>query len=205
MENPSKESNLSVIRGGKVESAGKQVMEHIIELTKTTDLSCFAMSKRINEIYGLELNRYDVYNFFNKNAEIIERIKSEKSTLSQVRRDLVLEHVAILIKDIRTLDDEIDDISGAGGKMIEPDKRANTIANLIDKKGLLLLREARLSGKLHDDRSTKITKIDQVNILVDTDKSDIIKKIKSFDKENLPKVIDVKAKVTPHENKKSNP
>lgn len=205
MEKPPSESNLSFVRGGNVESAGKQVMEHIIELTKTTDLSCFAMAKRINEIYGIELSRHDVYNFFNRNAEIIERIKSEKSTLAQVRRDLVLEHVTILIKDIRALDARIEDLEGDGGKLLEPDKKAYAIANLIDKKGLLLLREARLSGKLHDDRSTKITTIEQVNIQINEDKSDIIKKIKTFNKENPPKIIDVEAKVIPDENKEADP
>ncbi len=194
--------DLRKIRQTKVENAGKQVMEHLIELAKTTDLSCAGMALRINEIYGLDINRGDTYNFFNKNSEIIEQLRAEQTALKKLRRDLVLEHVTILIKDIRKLDDEIDKLSGDEGKLLDPDKKAYAIANLIDKKGKLLLREARLSGKLKDDRSTKITKIDQINIKINEDKSDIIRKIKTFDKENPPKIIDVKAKVIPNEDKK---
>ncbi len=195
--------DLRKLRKTKIELAGSQVMEHLIELVKNTDLSYYGMAKRINEVYGLEVTKSDIFRFFQKNCSIIEELKLEQTVLKKIRSDLVLEHVSILIKDIRKLDGELDKLSGEDGKLMEPDKRAHAIANLIDKKGKLLLREARLSGKVTDEKSTSIDKM-QVNVFnqVNEEKSEIIRKLKTFEP---TQVIDTESRdVTPDENKKTN-
>ena len=180
----------------KIELAGKQVMEHLMELAKNTDLSYAAMSSRINELYSLKVTKNDVFYFFRKNKDIIDKLAEEQKSLNEVRANLYLEHNGVLVKDIKILDGEVERLLEED--MIEPDKRAKAIGDLLDKKGRLLLRHSRLSGKLDVVPKTKIEKM-QVNVFqqINEEKSDIIRRLKKADfGENI---IDVK----PNENKQT--
>lgn len=178
----------------KIELAGKQVMEHLIELAKTTDMSYTSMAKRINELYAIQLTKNDVFYFFRKNEGAVMQMAKEQKSLNEVRAKLYLEHNGVLVKDIKIFDDEIEKLRDED--MMEPDRRAKALGDLLDKKGRLLLRHARLSGKLTENRGgTNIEKIEkmQLNVYkVDEKKSDIIKRLKKADfGEN---VIDIKPK-----------
>jgi len=188
----------------KIETAGKNVMNHLMELAKTTDLSYDAMAKKINEVYGLDITKMNVYNFFGKNSKIIAEIAQEQKSLSKIRADLFLEHNGALVKDIKTLDKEIERLTDDDqSELLEIDKRAKAVGDLIDKKGRLLLRAARLSGKLDNRYGGTDIQNTQVNIYQQTteEKSEIMRKLKNFDPK---KVIDVKANVVTDENKKPN-
>lgn len=166
-------------RKSKIELAGDTVVQHIIEMAKTTDLSCNSMASHINKTYpGLNLNKMDISRFFKHNAECVQEIARDKSALSILRADIFLEHNAVMVKDIKILDQEIDKVLSEN---VDVNKRALTIANLVDKKGQLLLRHARLSGKL-DDKSTNIHKMTQVNVFNkgEDEKSEIIQRLKQF-------------------------
>ncbi len=164
----------------KIELAGKQVMEHLLELAKNTDFSYSTMAKRINEIYSLNSTKNDVFYFFRKNKNIIEKLSEEQKSLNEIRAKLYLEHNGVLVKDIKTLDSEIEKLKVED--MMEPDKRAKVIGDLLDKKGRLLLRHARLSGDLNEARATNIEKM-QVNVFqkINEEKSDIIRRLKNSD------------------------
>ncbi len=192
------EQDLRKMRKTEIEVAGKQVMDHLFELLKNTDLSCPAMAERLNKIYALTLTRHDIYRFLRKNSDVIEKLKSEQNMVNKLRGTLVLDYTSAFLKDIRTLDKGIGALEGDEGQMIEPDKKFKVIADLIDKKGKLLVRRARLAGDIMSDKSTNIDKM-QVNIYSEAneEKSELIRRLKKF--EPLPKVIDVKPKPTDSE------
>ena len=169
--------NPSKMRLSKIEVAGEQVMDHLMKLIKDTDLSFKVMAKRMNELYGLNLTHSEVWKFCKTNQEVILQLASEKEKLGLLRSKLYLEANGALVKDIKVLDIEI-------GKMIdedmlEPDRRAKSISDLIDKKGRLLIRHAKLNGKLDEKPNTKIEKM-QVNVYqqVNEEKSDVMKRLK---------------------------
>lgn len=170
----------------RIEKAGEQVMRHLMELIKTTDLTYSAIAKRLNETYGLTnenaITDDNIHYFLNTNSEKFAEISQQCAELSKIRAGLFLEHVGVLVKDIKILDSELDKLLGEDGNMIEPDKRAKAIGDLVDKKGRLLLRHARLSGKLKDGVGVNVDKM-QVNIF-NTDKSDIMKRLKKAEFSN---------------------
>ena len=173
----------------KIEKAGEEVIQHLFELAKTTDLSYNGMADRINEIYKLDITKNNVALFFKTNLDIIDKLAKEQMSLSKVRADLYLDHNATLVKDIKILDNELDIIMEEG-KMVEPDKRAKAIADLIDKKGKLLLRSAKLSGKLIVEKPSSAV---QVNIFNDAnkEKSELMKRLKRADFKEEVDPIDV--------------
>ena len=176
----------------KIEKAGEQVIEHLIELARTTDFSHGAMAKRINEIYGLNLTRDNVEAFFKSNAKITQQYLQNRKNLAILRVKLTMDHREQLVTDIRDLNLGIEELKGEEGSLLEIDKKWKQIGDLIDKKGKLLLREARISGKISEKGSTNIDKM-QVNIVkqITEEKSEIIRKLKKFEPE---KVIDIETK-----------
>lgn len=197
MENISKPGPLS-----KIEKSGEQVMEHLIELVRTTDLTHGGIAKRINEIYGLNINRYNVEAFFKSNSKITNRYLESKKELALFRAKLTMDHREQLVTDIKNLNLGIEELKGEEGRLLEIDHKWKQIGDLIDKKGKLLLREARLSGTITENGATTIDKM-QVNIVnVSEERSEIIRKLKRFAPE---KIVDVETKnVTTNENKKPN-
>ena len=165
-------------RPSKIESAGEIVMQHLLNLAISTDLSCSAMAKRINENYNTNITKQNVVDFFSKNAKAFLEMAENQKNLSSIRAKMFLEPNTVLVKDIKTLDDEIQKLLEEN--MIEPDKRAKVIGDLIDKKGRLLLRQARISGTLKDGHGTNIDKM-QVNVFNESPadaKSDLINRLK---------------------------
>ena len=179
-------------RKSKIELAGRKVMTHLVELVKNTDYSYTTMAKRINELYGLELTKSDVVYFFRTNQAIIDSMLEDRKTLNKFRADLFLEHNQVLSKDIQTLNKEIARLVGEESELLEADKRGKVVGDLIDKKGRLLMRQARLSGKLKD--GFNVDKM-QVNIFkqVSEEKSEILKRLKKADFKEEKKVVDVEA------------
>jgi len=175
----------------KIEKAGEQVVEHIIELARTTDLTHAGIAKRINEVYGLSINKKNVEHFFRSNANITRKYLQNKRSLAILRVKLTMDYREQLVTDIKDLNEGIDSLKGNEGDLLESDKKWKGIGDLIDKKGKLLLRAARLSGKIIEkgNSNTQIDKM-QVNIVqqISEEKSEIIRKLKNFDPE---KVIDV--------------
>ncbi len=163
----------------KIESAGKGVMNHLMEMGQKTDLSYAAMARKINETYGLDITRDNVCRFFHKNVNAIMQLASERKILDKIRADLFLDHTAVLLKDIKLFDKKIQDLEE--NEMIEPDVQAKIMGDLMDKKGRLLLRHARLSGRLNDNRAG-IGTVEKMQVNVygkdDEEKSDIIKRLK---------------------------
>ncbi len=180
-KDPPLEISLKPGKLSKIEVGGKQVMAHLMKLAETTDLSYSAMAKKINEEYGLNISKSNVVHFFRSNTDAIISLAEEKRSLSKIRAGLYLEHNTVLVKDIKTLDALIGKLveEGGEGKYLELDKKAKALGDLIDKKGRLLLRHARLSGKLSGDSQTIIDKM-QVNIFkeADKEKSEVIKRLK---------------------------
>ena len=177
----------------KIEQAGEQVMEHLIELARTSDLTHGGMAKRINEVYGLDINRKNVEAFFKANAKITQHYLESRKDLAIFRAKLTMEHREQLVTDIRDLNLGIGELKGDEGSLLEIDKKWKQIGDLIDKKGRLLLREARLSGKITERGAMNIDKM-QVNVFNhhDEEETEIMKRLKKFRKEK-EKVIDVEA------------
>ena len=160
---------VDVKRKSKIELAGEQVMTHLIELAKSTDLSYSAMAQKINELYGIGLNQMDICRFFQKNNTALIELANENASLSRIRAKLFLDSNKELVMDIKNLNSEINNLID-GGELLELDKKAKSIGDLIDKKGRLLLRHARLSGTLGDNgRGNKIGSMTQVNIFQQLD------------------------------------
>ena len=182
-------------RKSKIELAGEQVMKHLMKLAETTDLSYSAMAKKLNEDYnGLDISKENVVHFFRSNAEVIIQLAEEKKSLSKIRAGLYLEHNSVLVKDIKTLDAQITEL--VDDTYLETDKKAKALGDLIDKKGRLLLRQARLSGKLTPHSPTIIDKM-EVNIYkqMDSEQSELIKRMKKVDFKDEPKkIIDITPK-----------
>jgi len=173
----------SKTKKSKIEKAGEDVMIHLIKLATDEDLSYQQMAKKINAQYDLTLTKGNVVTFFQTNKEAVLALAAEQKSLAEIRAELYLEPNNQLVKDIKMLDDELDHV--LADEFIESDKRAKCVGDLIDKKGRLLLRHARLSGKLTEKSS--IDKM-QINIFeqVNETKSEIIHKLKKaeFNKEN---------------------
>lgn len=184
-------------RKSEIEKAGKQVMDHLLTLGRTSDLSYPAMAKRINELYALDINERQIMHFFKTNVGALMRLAEEEKTLSQIRAELYLEHSAVLVKDIKILDEQITKLidDDGPGKYLEVDKKAKTVSDLIDKKGRLLIRHARLSGKLQDQKITNVEKMQNIYLEINNQKSELINRLKKADfKEtiDLNKTINVK-------------
>ena len=164
-------------RKNKIEKLGKEVMKSVFELVQTTDLTYGAIAKKINEIYGLSgpgaVNKQNVIHFFRSNGDVLGKLAEEKCTLNKMRASLYLEHNGVLVNDIKVLDAEINKV--IEDDMLESDRRAKAVADLIDKKGRLLLRHAKLSGKLNDVQTAT-----QINIYnkVENEKSELIQRLK---------------------------
>lgn len=185
----------------KIEIAGEKVINHLLELCKTTDMSYQEMANRVNEIYGTNLNKVNVFEFFKKNQDLTNRYIEEKRSLSTLRAKMNLDYHEELVKDIRELNKGIENLTGDEGMLLEPDKKWKQISDLIDKKGRLLLREARISGKMNKDRDGS-TNIDNMQVNVFNQKSDeeneFLKKLKKFEEPKKEKdedkdVIDIDA------------
>ncbi|MCP3684456.1 MAG: hypothetical protein GY861_17465 [bacterium] len=178
------------IRKSKIDLAGEQVVKHLFTLATTTDLSYAAMAKKINELYQLDINKQNVVHFFKTNANMLAIQAEEQKSLGEMRAKTYLEHNGQLTQDIKVLNSEIEKLIGEEGEIMEPDRRAKALGDLIDKKGKLLMRHAKLSGKI-----TEGAKGDgvQVNIQINNEKSDIINRLKKaeFKKKAEGEIIDV--------------
>ena len=186
---------ISKIRKSKIELAGKEVMLCIMKLAKDTDMSCEAIAKKTSEEFShldLKLNTMDISRFFRKNGEAIKELLEERDSISAFRQKVFLNHKEVFAKDIKMLDEEIDKLRSEDSDLIEPDKRAKALAFLIDKKGSLLIRDAKLSGKLTDKLGSGDKT--QINIFQETsnEKLDIIQQLKSFGSETKEIIIDKK-------------
>jgi len=189
------DNDLIVIKGNKIAESGKNVMDHLFELIKTTDMSHDAIAQRLNEIYNLELVAKDVTDFFDGNMKIVESKSTSSHELNKIRANLHLDHNEHLVKDIKNLDKEITLIQD--DDLLESDKRGKIIGDLIDKKGRLLLRQARLTGKLdNSEKSPKIGTVEkmQVNIYNNEAKSELLRDLKkaNFKEEKIIDVTPVK-------------
>ena len=91
----------------KIELAGKQIMDHLMELAKNTNLSYMAMAKRINELYSIQVTKNDVFYFFRKNESAVNQMVEEQKSLNVIRAGLYLEHNGVMVKDIKILDEEM--------------------------------------------------------------------------------------------------
>lgn len=184
-------------RKSKIELAGEHVMNHLMRIGRETDLSYSAMAKSINEKYKLDLSKDNVIKFFNKNKDILEKAATEHEQLGKLRAKLYLEHNNSLVHDIKLLNDQIGQLEGDEGKLMDLDKRSKAIRELVDSKGSLLMRYAKLSGKI-DTNQGNVQNIENLNIQniyekVEEEESDVIKKLKSieFQEEKEKKVIDI--------------
>jgi len=182
------------LKKSKIELAGKDVIDCLIELAKTTDLSYTSMAKKINEAYKLDLNRQNVVHFFKTNVKALIKLAEEQQSLSKVRADLYLEPNKVLVKDIKLLDNEIANL--LNDEFLESDRRAKAIGDILDKKGRLLLRHARLGGKFI--KETPDNKI-EFNIFqqINTEKSDVLNRLKKAEFKEDKKIIDIEAKCEP--------
>jgi len=185
------------LKKSKIEIAGKEVVDYLINLAKNTDMGYTAMAKRVNEEFKLEINRKNVVDFFKTNMKALITLAEEQKSLSKIRADLYLEPNKILAKDIKLLDNEINNL--LNDDLLESDRRAKAVADILDKKGRLLLRHARLGGKLiKENPESKV----EVNIFqqINSEKSDVINRLKKAEfKEKKPKIVDVEAKCEPSE------
>ena len=183
-------------RKSEIELAGQQVMDHLMELGRTSDMSYSAMAKRINEMYALKLTPRQIMHFFKTNGEMLLRLAEEQKSLSKIRADLYLEHSGVLVKDIKVLDDQIEKLidDEGDGAMLDADKRARAVSDLIDKKGRLLIRYARLSGKLMDT-NINIEKQQNIFMQINDEKSELINRLKKAEFKEK-KVIDVESQST---------
>ena len=172
-------AKFSMTKKSKIEKLGQEAMKNIFDLAQNTDLTHGAIAQKINEIYGLEeskaINRQNIIHFFRTNGAVLAHLAEEKKSLNKIRAELYLEHNGVLVKDIKKLDMEIEKL--LDDDMIESDKRAKAMGDLIDKKGRLLLRHARLSGRLKEDRVQSATQINIYNEVQD-EKSELIKRLK---------------------------
>ena len=181
------------LKKSKIEIAGKEVVDYLIDLAKNTDMSYTSMGKRVNEEFKLEITRKNVVDFFKTNMTALMKLAEEQKSLSKIRADLYLEPNKILAKDIKLLDNEIANL--LNDDMLESDKRAKAVADILDKKGRLLLRHARLGGKfIKENPENKV----QVNIFqeINAEKSDVINRLKKAEFKEK-KIIDVEAKCEP--------
>lgn len=169
---------LQKTKKSKIDLAGRDVATHLMKLAIETDLSYAKMARRINDRYELGLTKSNVVTFFKTNLEAIELLAKEQKSLNEFRSKIFLEHHTVLIKDIKLLDEEIKNV--LKDDMLESDKRAKEIANLVDKKGRLLLRHARLSGNLKDEKKPPQQTNTQINIFqgIDSKKAEIINRLK---------------------------
>ncbi len=185
-------------RKSEIELAGKQVMDHLMELGRSSDMTYPAMAQRINELYSLEITASQIKHFFKTNGEALLKLAEEQKSLSKIRADIYLEHSGVLVKDIKILDDQIEkliDSEGDGG-FLEADRRAKAVGDLIDKKGRLLIRYARLSGKLSSDKGTNIEKMQQnIFLQINNDKSELINRLKKAEFKDK-KVVDIELEKT---------
>lgn len=172
----------------KIEKAGENVMKHLIKLVMETDLSYTTMAKRLNELYALRLNSVNIHSFLKKNFNYFQILANQRKKLNKIRADLYLEHNGVLVKDIKILDQEIDNL--VDDDMLEVDKRAKAIADLIERKGTLLMRYSRMAGKINNkpEHSLQVNVFQQIN----EEKSDIINRLKKV--EFNKNVINVKNK-----------
>ncbi len=181
-------------RKSEIELAGEQVMDHLMQLGRASDMTYSGMAKRIKETYKLEFTARQVQHFFKTNGIALLKLADEQKSLSKIRADLYLEHSGVLVKDIKILDDQIEKImdtdEGGEGQFLEVDVRAKVIGDLIDRKGRLLIRHARLSGKLNDTK-INVEKMQQ-NIFMQSDEenSELINRLKKAEFKEK-KIIDV--------------
>ena len=106
----------------KIELLGKEVVTHLIELAKSTDLSYSAMAKKINEQYGGDITIENVKYFFRANAQALTKMADEQKSLSKIRADLFLDYNGALVKDIKVLDKEVGKL--LDDEFLDTDKRA---------------------------------------------------------------------------------
>ncbi len=183
------------IENNKIALAGQGVMDHLFEMFKSKDYSFDTMANRLNEIYSLEFTSKDVSEFFEGNRQIIEKLSNEKKPLNLIRANLHLDHNEHLVKDIKILDESINKIRE--DDMLESYVSGKAIGDLIDKKGRLLLRQARMAGDLkNEDKSPKIGNVDkmQVNIYnkVDEKQSELLRDLKKANFKEEKEIVDIK-------------
>ena len=56
-------------RKSEIELAGKQVMDHLMNLGRSSDMTYPAMAQRINEFYNLEITASQIKHFFKKSLK----------------------------------------------------------------------------------------------------------------------------------------
>lgn len=180
-----------------IELAGEEVMQHLIELGRTTNLSFYKMSERINEVYSLKTTKNHIRSFFLKNVKALDTIYEEEKSLRKARARMILEHNIVLVDDIKKLDKMIDEMTDKDNdSLLSCDQRAKIVGDLIDKKGKLLMRYAKLSGNLEPDpannpNTTNINNLQQ-NITINNEKtkSELIQKLKKVEFKEPKKVVD---------------
>lgn len=171
-------------RKSKIEIAGDHVVQHLVQLVTTTDLSYQQMAKKLNDTYSLDLTKQNIVHFFRSQKEIIDELVVEQKSLAKVRCDMYLEYNTVLVGDIKLLDDQIQKIKE--DELISSENKAKVIGDLLDKKGKLLIRHARLAGNIIEDSGGMTANNMQINIYGADDKSDIINRMKKANF-NLPK------------------
>lgn len=197
IKNPTQDTVMK--RMCKIEKAGVGAVNQLFDLVKNSDLSYSAMAKLMDERFpGFNITKPDVVYFFRTHTAALNNLIEEQRGLTKVRAELFLDSEGTMVKDIKILDAEITKLLTEDGKFTDPDKRAKAIAQLIDTKGRILMRKARLSGTLVDSNGTKVEKM-EVNIYnqINSEKSDIIQRLRKA--EFSGDTVDV----TPHENKKT--
>lgn len=177
----------------EIEKAGEHVMKHILNLFYKTTKTYAQMAEHINEKYNLNLTGDNVAYFFKTNQATIELACNEKSELAKIRAKMILEFNDVLVKDIKIIDEQIEEIKNAYN--IRPFERARAISDLIDKKGKLLLRYEKMCGNIRSgDVVRNKVEYHQTNIInqVSDEKSELISRLKKADFKNDKKqVIDV--------------
>ncbi len=163
-----------------IEKVDLKVIDKIFELLRTTDLSPQKIADVINSEFSLSFSRTQIHNFMKKQLPQINEETNNLKSLGMARARLYVEHYGALAKDIKMLDKELDILSEE--EMLEPDKRAKAIGDLIDKKGKLLMRNAKLSGKFNGDHGNNIGNM-QVNVIqqISEERADIIRQLKRAD------------------------
>jgi len=172
------ESKYKKNRLTKIERAGQPVIDKLMMYARESDLSYNEMAKHINEDFKTSITKSNIVHFLKTNKEHFIELMDEEVKLNEIRANLYLEHNKVLTKDIKMIDSEIEKLNE--NDMMEDKDRALLISKLLDNKGRLLMRHAKLSGRL--ESSKQITNIDkaQINIFneVEDANSEVIQRLK---------------------------
>ena len=182
---PALQSKYKKNRLTKIEIAGKMVIEKVMSYAQNTDLSYTQMAKRLNDEFDTNISKSNIIHFLKSNKNYFIEFATQEKQLNELRADLYLEHNGILVKDIKILDQQIEKLSN--DELTEIKDKARIIGILLDKKGVLLERHAKLSGKLINDKNfTQIENL-QMNVYnqVEKEKSEVIQRLKKAEFVNI--------------------